>query len=230
MRSISDHAYATLSRAIETCEIPPGAPFNERDTAARLGMSRTPFRQALHRLVLEGLVVVVPKRGTFVAPLDPSDIADNMAVREAVEVGMVQRLLADGHDLDWASIDEYLGLQKGAVDAGDTLGFLRADEDFHQYILASAGNRRALEAAQRAWLHVNRARYLQPFTRAHMRRSIAEHKEIVVALRAGDAEGARWAIRRHLGDPLDRTLEDLRNRFPDAFSLGAARLTRVGAP
>ena len=219
--SISDLAYASLATAIETCELPPGTPLNERAEAARLGMSRTPFRQALHRLAMEGLVTTVPKRGTYVALLDPDDVRDNMSLRQAIEAEMAQRLLSLHLPLDFDAIEDLLVTQRGAIEGGDWLVFLRADEAFHQAILAAACNHRATEAVRRTWLHVNRVRYLMRFTRAQMRQSLGEHREIVDSLRAQDPERTRWAIRRHLGEPLTRRLEELRGRMPSAFASAA---------
>jgi DNA-binding GntR family transcriptional regulator len=216
--SISDVAYSQLARAIETCQLAPGAHLNERAEAARLGMSRTPFRQALHRLALEGLVTVLPKRGAYVAHLDPDDVRDNMMVRQAIETEMAQQLITLHLPLDRPVVEGRLTEQRAAIDRSDWLAFLRADETFHQAIVAATGNERATEAVRRTWLHVNRVRYLMRFTRTQMREALAEHREIVAGLQAQDPERTRWAIRRHLGGPLTRRIEDLRGRMPEAFA------------
>lgn len=215
---LADVAYTRLAHAIATCEIPAGAPLNEREVAARLGMSRTPLRAALHRLSLEGLVTTVAQKGTYAARLDARDVEDNMAVREALEIEMAQRVVAAGIQLDPVVVDELLDAQRHAVEHLDSPAFLRADEQFHLYVMAASGNRRAVEAAQRTWLHVNRARYMVPMTVAHMRSSLRGHREIVAALRERSAPRAQRAIRDHLEEPLRRQLEYLAARHPEAFS------------
>ena len=217
---LADVAYARLAQAIATCEIPAGAPLNEREVAARLGMSRTPLRAALHRLSLEGLVTTVPKKGTYAARLDARDVEDNMAVREALEIEMAQRVIAAAVELDAAVLDELLDAQRHAIEHLDSPAFLRADEQFHLYLLATSGNRRAVEAAQRTWLHVNRARYMVPMTVAHMRSSLRGHREIVTAFTERSPARVQRAIRDHLEEPLRRQLEYLHERHPDAFSQG----------
>lgn len=216
-RSISDRAYAELAMAIATCRLPPGSPLNERADAARLGMSRTPFRQAIHRLTLEGLVMTVPQRGTFVTPLDPDDIESNMRVREAIEIEMARVTIDRQHAVDFAQLDGMLREQRGALATGDWLAFLRSDEAFHQEILATARNARAVEAVQRCWLHVNRVRYVMPMTRTAMRLALSQHREISESLREGDAERTEVAIRRHLEEPLHRNLRHLARHLPVAF-------------
>ncbi|HEY8740748.1 MAG TPA: GntR family transcriptional regulator [Candidatus Dormibacteraeota bacterium] len=217
--SISDHAYAELSRAIATCALPPGAPINERAEAARLGMSRTPFRQALHRLALDGLIVAVPKRGTYVAPLDAGDIRDNMVVRAALEADMARRLVTEGRPVDFAKLKRCIADQRTAARSGDWLTFLGLDEAFHLAILEAAGNPRATESARRAWIHVNRARYLMPMTTRQMLDAKRGHREILEGLIAADPERVQQAIARHLGKPLARRLEELRGRLGAAFEL-----------
>ncbi len=212
---LADAAYTRLAHAIATGEIAAGAALNERDVSLRLGMSRTPLRAALHRLALEGLVVAVPKKGTYAAPLDARDIEDNMAVREALEIEMAQQVIDAGAEVDPAPLHELLEAQQHAIDHLDSPAFLRADEQFHLHILAASGNRRALEVAQHAWLHINRARYLVPMTVATMREALQSHRAIAAALLDRDSTRLQRAIRDHTDAPLIRQLRS-NDAEPDA--------------
>jgi len=203
---LADVAYARLAGEIAGGAIPAGAPLNEREVSIRLGMSRTPLRAALHRLALEGLVVTVPNRGTSVAPLDPCDVEDSMAVREALEIAMAERVIADHVDVDPAAVDELLALQQRAIERLDSPAFLRADEQFHIHLLAAAGNRRAVEAAQRSWLHVSRARCVAPITLTHMRDALRGHRDIAAALQSRSLPRTRQAIHDHLDASLRHLL------------------------
>jgi DNA-binding GntR family transcriptional regulator len=209
---LADAAYARLAEAIATCEIPAGSPLNEREMAARLGMSRTPLRAALHRLSLEGLVTTVPKKGTHVTTLDARDVEDSTAVREALEVEMARRVIDAGIQPDAAALQELLAAQRHAVEHLDSPAFLRADEQFHLLLLAASGNHSAIDAAQRAWLHVNRARYTVPMTVADMRNALRGHREIAAAVAERSAPRAERAIRAHLEEPLRRQLRWLADR------------------
>ena len=215
--SASERAYRALVRRIATCELQAGEPFVERLEAARLGMSRTPFRDALNRLEQEGLVRRVPKRGTFVSLLDPADIADNMAVREAIEVEMARRVIEQRRYPD-DELAEAIEEQRRAINAGDHRRFLDADERFHMLLVAAAGNARAVDAARRAWLHVNRVRYLEPMSAAAMRRARRDHVAIAAAVREGSAEATQRAIRRHLDEPLHRLLSEHARHHPTSFT------------
>lgn len=214
--SSSAYAYGALVHAISTCRLAPGTPIRERSDAARLGMSRTPFREALHRLELDGLVIRRAKRGTLVAPLDAREIRDAMGLREAIEVGMAQRLIAAGVE-DFEPLEELLARQRSAARRGDWRAFLEADEGFHLLIVKMAGNALALEAVRRTWMHVNRARYLAPPDAGGMAALLQDHEQVLAALRSGDVDGVRWALRRHLEEPVDQLLDQVQTRHPEAF-------------
>jgi DNA-binding GntR family transcriptional regulator len=211
-----EQAYRTLLRLIETAELRPGTPIVEREHAAALGMSRTPFREALHRLQLDGLVQREPKRGTYVSHLDAQDIEDNMVVREALEVEMARRVIQD-ELLDADVLEEFLAAQRAAIARGDVQAFLAADEDFHMALLEAAGNAYAVETARRAWLHVNRVRYLVPMSPSAMREAMRDHRAIVAAIRDGSTARCQRSIREHLEEPLRRLLRTHAALFPGAF-------------
>lgn len=217
-RSSSGYAYEVLAHGIATGALPPGTPIRERSDAARLGMSRTPFREALHRLELEGLVSRRSKRGTLVAPLDERGISESLALREAIEVAMAQRLAGEGAELD--ALEAKLREQRQAVEQADRLAFLAADEGFHLVLVQLTGNELAVEMVRRCWLQLNRARYLAPLRPAEMRAALRDHGEIVEAIRAGDLDGVRWAIRRHLDGTEQRLLQELRATRPEVFTDG----------
>jgi GntR family transcriptional regulator, rspAB operon transcriptional repressor len=212
----ADRAYQKLVRLIATCELAPGEAFNERDQAAALGMSRTPLRQALHRLALEDLVVTVPLRGVFVSLLDPKLIRDNTVVREALEVEMLREVVINHLPVDYPLLKVLLDRMQHALEKSDDHGFLEADEEFHFVLAAASGNRPALEAIHRSWIHVNRVRYLERQGQAGLRAALGEHRAMVTGVRKGDPERVEKAVRAHMNRSRAR-LDELTRKIPDAF-------------
>jgi len=212
----SDRAYATLIEAIATCRLPPGTLFNEREAAAELGMSRTPFRQALHRLGLEGLVMSVPKRGVFVTLLSLQEIRSHMVVRQALEMELIRRTITDGLPLPLSQLRGQISEMAAVARAKDGRAFLELDEQFHMTIVSASNNRPAIDAVKRSWIHVNRARYLEVSDRPDIRAALAEHRRILGALESGDPDMAVGAIRSHLDESL-RRLGEVTDRVPAAF-------------
>lgn len=211
-RTHAARAYDHLLDAITRCELAPGSWFNERDMAASLGMSRTPFRQALHRLALDGLVETVPKRAVFVTLLDVEDMLDSFVVRIGVQVEVLARATGD---IDLDELDRLNRQMRKAQLAGDVAGAMGAYEQFHRTLLH--GNRRAQEVVERAWTLCNRARFLINKTdEAGTREVYREHGTLLAALKAGDTEAAAEAMRAHLEASM-RRLESLSRSLPDAF-------------
>lgn len=214
---LADHAYTSLLGAIARSELAPGAWLNERDASAALGMSRTPFRQALHRLALDGLIQIVPRRGARVALLDLKDIQDNIEVRQALESAAVRKAIREGRPFNVDRLEELVAIMRTATRDGDPPAFLEADEKFHLTVAAAGGNTRVLEALAQAWIHINRARYLEPPDKAAMRESTRQHTEILNAIRAGKVRHVESTMSGHMQSTGD-LFGDLRRKFPEAFT------------
>lgn len=214
--SSADRAYAALVRAIATCELRPGAAFNERDQAAALGMSRTPLRQALHRLAVEGLVETQPQRGVFVTLIDPKEIVDNTIVREVLETEILRRMIVEDQPIDFAKLEDLLTSMARSIKKKNAIAYLECDEEFHLTLASMSGNRPALEAIRRSWIHVNRARYLQEMSADGLKASLDEHRAMVEGLRNRDSVATGAAVAAHMGFSRAR-LHELTKLLPDAF-------------
>jgi DNA-binding GntR family transcriptional regulator len=216
VHSNADRAYAILVRAIATCELRPGAAFNERDQSAALGMSRTPLRQALQRLAVEGLIETLPQRGAFVTLIDPKEVFDNTIVREVLETELLRRMIDEDQDIDFGKLEELLTTMARAIKKKNANAYLECDEEFHLTLARMSGNRPALEAIRRSWTYVNRARYLQELSTHALTDSLNEHRAMVDGLRNRDSQATSAAVAAHMGFSRTR-LQELTELIPDAF-------------
>lgn len=212
----ADRAYATLLRAIATCELVPGALLNERKEAAGLGMSRTPFREALHRLESDGLVTARRNRKVRVSLLDREIIEGHLVVREALEAELLRRIITERRPVDFSRLKTLVADMRAAIRDADVHAYLGADEEFHLTICRAAKNAPALEALQRAWIHVNRVRYLEPGDARNLRGSLAEHQRLLAALRRRDERAAQITVAEHM-DRGRGLLSDLMRDLPEVF-------------
>lgn len=191
---LRDTAYDALLGAIIRGDLAPGTPLRDQDLAAQLGLSRTPVREAIARLVDEGLVETKPNAYTRVAPLDDGPARDAAVVMQTLQ-GLAARLAVE-HGLAPADLAEARAANAdfaAALDRGDLNAALDADDRFHDVFVRAAGNAALVSALVR----------LQPVLVRHEthrfaslpgRRSIAVHEAIVAAAEAGDAdEAARQA-------------------------------------
>jgi len=211
-RSQSETAYVALHRMIKGRQIVPGDLLSENAIARKLGMSRTPVREAISRLVQEGLLDVVPSRGVVVTSPTLTDLEEIYAIRELLE-GLASRTAATrASPAAIEDLGELLARMGKAVEAGDEELFSDLDMDFHGDIAKASGSRR-LKHLLDTMRTANAAAYFKPeYNRRNPRsaRSHAEHQEIFEAIRDRNPEQAEKAARAH-------TRAAIRDVLLDAF-------------
>lgn len=209
---LADHVYDDLMLALVDGRLAADSPLNIDALAREMDISQTPIREALARLESTGLVVRVALRGYRVAPLFTEDeLTELMEARELLEPENAFRAcgLATSDLLDQLekSIDD---LRNAPVDgAGNSIRpYWEADERFHRIIAEHAGNRFLLAAYSALGGHVQRFRLFGGLGVSDAGPAIAEHATILEAMRAGDAELARRAMRDHICGVRQRSIED----------------------
>jgi len=212
----SDRVYDELLSAIRDLRIPPGATLSETDLAEQLQVSRTPLREAIARLVDNGLVSVVPQVGTRVERIRFRDVEEACFVRETLEAAAFG--IACSHssrDID--ALRALLKEQKRAHRARDLDAFFTADESMHQRIFIEAGFPGAWTAIQPMKLQLDRLRRLSLPDPATVAELIEEHTAIIDALEAGDARHGSDVIRRHARRALSHGPK-IREAHPELFT------------
>ncbi len=213
---IARNTYETIRTAILDCTFMPGIALSEQAMSEQLQVSRAPVREAFRQLVTEGLLEVVPQRGTFVARLDRARIADALFVREAIEC-KAAALAAKAPLPAKKQLAQILQRQAGASARRDYGAHLSADEDFHRHILVLAGHPHAWNALRLARTGMNRIRHLAIPTVGSHRIAIDHHRLIVDAILSGDARKAAEAMRVHVHSPLV-FLDAIFEQHPEYFA------------
>jgi DNA-binding GntR family transcriptional regulator len=197
--SQGDVAYAALRQRIIRCELAPGERITEAQLASEIGIGKTPVREALTRLAQEGLVRSMRGHGYEVTPLTLGDVQDLFNFRLIVEPAAAQ--LAAGHvsGADLRRLDELCASRFSTLDdeAGEA-EYLHANYQFHTTIADASGNRRLAAAVCRALDESERLFHLGNVLRNRGEEVAHEHKELVDALIAGDAETARTLTQAHI--------------------------------
>ena len=181
----------TLREDILRGTLPAGSRLGEVELAERLGVSRTPVREALSRLAAEGLVELAPNRGARVASWSVDELEGVFALRSLLEPQLTALAVPHATAADLDALDE---LAAQMIDLGDRDldGLVPLNRAFHDRLVALAG---ALAAAVHSPLV---ARNFHAYDDVSLRRSMAHHVEIVAALRAGDPEWARAVMTAHI--------------------------------
>ena len=188
---LSDSAYETIKRRILQNAYPGGYQVLEEELGSELGMSRTPLREALVRLELEGLVEILPRRGVRVLPLAAADIADIFQVLSPLEV-LAVRLIAERADnkTSVARLQVEVDAMKKSLAVDDLDGWAAADERFHRALVDESGNPRLAAVARNLLDQSQRFRMFTLRLRERPTRSTKSHEAVVAAMRRHEAEKA----------------------------------------
>ena len=206
--SLSEQAYFRLRELIVTLALPPGSVVNERELMERLGLGRTPIREALRRLAREQLVEVYPRRGILVAPVDVRDLAELTEARLALE-GLAARLAARRATTD--DLEEtaaLLGELERAADRHDERALIELDQRIHRHVYACAHNRVVEATLSEYYVLALRIWFLALDRVARLDDAVRLHRDLLEAIRDGRAEHAEEAMRRHVLD-FDRAVRSV---------------------
>ena len=197
--SLTDKAYAAIKEAIISNELAPGTMLAEESLAAQLGISRTPIRAALQRLVLEKIVVSSGKK-LVVAEVTAQDVRDIDIIRIHLEPLSIQ-LIAQRGGLTARQLSQlhgYNARQREAAETGDSLSFLEQDTLFHVMLAQLSGNHFLYDLVSRSNLTIQRFHTLTGTLSQHAPVAVEEHKAILDALERKDYPQAEAALRSHL--------------------------------
>ena len=193
-------AYGAIKARIINLEYKPGTILTDSALADELKMSRTPVREAFHRLEYEGLLINQQRRGWKVYSLSLAEIADIFEVKIAVE-GMMARRAADcSDDRLREDLRAQLEAMRAAVRNGDPNQWLGADKALHRTIASMAGNRRAARVVDNLNDQWHRLRLGFTALEGRMGHSTEEHSQFISCILAGDGENAERLIGEHLSN------------------------------
>lgn len=200
---LRDVVFKTLRQAIITGEFKPGERLTEISLANRLGVSRTPVREAIRKLELEGLVVMVPRKGAQVARITEKDLKEVIEVRSALEEFAAclacERIKAG----DQQEMERIHHSFVRAVEEGDIMKMVAHDEQFHDTIFKAAGNDRLVSII--AGLREQFYRYRLEYIRDIKNPSVLteEHEQLMNAIFRHDKDTAGRIMRRHISGQQD---------------------------
>lgn len=196
--SLSRQAYQRIRDLIVTLQLAPGALVNEADLKEDLQLGRTPIREALQRLACEGLVVLRPHRGAFVAGLSIVDLQQIFELRRSLE-GYAAGLAAErATPADIAAMRAALaGLEAAEPGAGPEI-YITIDQAFHRALARGAHNRFLENTLSRMYNLNLRLWYMALDKIGPMRQAIDEHQRVLAAIVQRDGPRAEAAMREHI--------------------------------
>ena len=195
---LRDVVFKTLREAILKGDLAPGERLMEIKLANQLGVSRTPIREAIRKLELEGLVVMVPRKGAEVAKITEKDLRDVLEVRASLEELAISLACERITDEKIAELKEALEQFRTVIKGKDVTMIAQMDVAFHDVIFEATQNARLVQMVNnlREQMYRYRLEYLKDFS-THSRLD-EEHVKIFEAVSARDIERATALIREHI--------------------------------
>ena len=201
--SLLEMAYEKIKQQITACEFSPGDYLNEAELSERLGIGRTPVHQAVDRLMMEGLVQVMPRKGIIVAPVSLDSVVQTIEVRLLNECYCARLAAERASDEDIRSLESILARAEAELPRRNSERLMRLDREFHGAIAQVSRN--AVLADVLGRLHDKSLRFwiLSLNTPGHHARVHLQHRAILDAIHAHDPLAAEQAMQH----PLDWTAD-----------------------
>jgi DNA-binding GntR family transcriptional regulator len=197
-KSLTEQAAEQIRSRIVGGEFPLGAPLSENTLAAELGVSKTPVREALLRLKMEGLVSVLPQRGTVVFDMTGDEIREMGELRETLEVTALLLSAERNREPLLRTLDGIVGAMGVALADGDTVAYRNLDADFHQAFFEHCGNTYFSRTYESFAFRVKALRTRLSVDPSLNRSSYRDHKAIAADIDNGSIEDAAERLSEHV--------------------------------
>jgi DNA-binding GntR family transcriptional regulator len=197
-RRLSEQALDAIRRQIVTGLYPPNTRLSEVELSEKLGVSRTPVREALIRLAEEGLVKIVPQIGSFVAPISIEAVRQAQFIREHLECALIAEAAKHIDMKIVRQMSDNLEQQAIAAQQNDWETFYSYDEALHAIWATASGNLGVWRVIQQSKVHLDRVRQLSDRRPEHMALLLTQHTRIADAVGRGDVATAQMELRGHL--------------------------------
>ncbi|WP_176593790.1 GntR family transcriptional regulator [Sphingobium sp. EM0848] len=204
-RKAVDHVRDMIVRG----ELPPRSRVQEKQLCERLGLSRTPLREALKVLATENLVELLPRRGARVTALDPERLREQFAVIAMIEAEAARILCRSGTVEQIRDLRVIHDALKSAYVSHDPARYYLSNEQFHRAVVVQCGNRTLVEMHASLIVHLHRARHFALTMREMNLEFAHDHDEIIAAIERRDAEAAGHHMADHQAGVADQVLAAL---------------------
>lgn len=207
---LRDVVFNTLRKAILTGELKPGERLMEIHLANRLGVSRTPIREAIRKLELEGLVTMIPRRGAEVAQITEKSMKDVLEVRRALDALCAELACERITEEEKQQLKEACAEFEKATKTKDTTIIAKADVALHDIIVAATGNQRLVQLVNNLSEQMYRYRFEYIKDESQHERLIEEHRIIYESIMKKDSVAAAEAAKLHIDNQEKSVMKQLR--------------------
>ena len=218
--SIGDGVYYSLRKNIITLNLKPGEPLNIKTISEKLNVSRTPVRDALIKLAKEGLVDVIPQKGTSVSKIDLKRVEEERFLRESLELRAIEIFIGIQKESDISRMRSILDIQKECVAKNDLLALQEYDDEFHKVFFTATEKETCWDIIQSMSGHYRRIRLISLWERPIIDKVIDQHEKILDCVLRANVEEAIAAFKDHSSRIIIEEKE-LTEKSPEYFKLQA---------
>ncbi len=207
---LRDVVFNTLRKAILTGELKPGERLMEIHLANKLGVSRTPIREAIRKLELEGLVTMIPRRGAEVAQITEKSLKDVLEVRRALDALCAELACTRITDAEMDHLKEACAEFEKATQQKDVAVIAKADVALHDIIVAATGNQRLVQLVNNLAEQMYRYRFEYIKDKSQHEKLIEEHRIIYESILNKNCEAAARAAKLHIDNQESSIIKQIR--------------------
>lgn len=208
---LRDVVFNTLRQAILTGELKPGERLMEIHLADKLGVSRTPIREAIRKLELEGLVTMIPRKGAEVARITEKSMNDVLEIRRAMDALCAELACERITDEETEQLRQACVAFETAVKTRDVKKIAQADVELHDIIVKATGNQRLVQLINNLSEQMYRYRFEYIKDTSQHQRLIEEHRVIYESILKKDRETASQAARVHIDNQKKAIIAQIRS-------------------
>ena len=210
-KPLRELVFESIREAIIGGQLPPGERLMEIQLAEEMGVSRTPVREAIRKLELEGLVVMIPRKGAYVSGLSMKDISDVFEIRSALE-GLAAELASErATEEELENMERHLVRIAEGIEKGDITSVVEVDTDFHGMLYTASRNQWLGQIINNLREQIQRFRQTSLSYPGRMRVALEEHRRIVEAISSRDPELARKLAAEHIENAENSLMDAIRS-------------------
>jgi len=200
---LATRVYLQLKKAITTNALKPNEKIDIHRLSERLGVSRTPIKDAIARLSAEGLITVKPKVGTYVTPFTLEDMLELLPIRYWLETGYCDRIVNHFPQESLEELERIIALFEEMLEKKDEFDYFlynELDAKFHTVLVGASGNRKLLQVYKSLNFHTQIFRFYYGRHERKLLRGHREHLQILEAIKAKDAQMFERVMKQHIVD------------------------------
>lgn len=214
MQTLQELVYEHIIKLIKTKEIEPKKIYSETKMAKQLGVSRTPFRDAIHRLAQDGYIDIIPSKGFCIHQMTLKDVDETFQMRSAIEgyctLQITREYQSDSSKVLFSKLDELLFQMKRIMKTSHSKEeFWEYDYRFHVEIVHQLNNELFNRTFESYMYRIERLAMLSLSHKERMENTLAEHTDILNTMKAGDQEKIILVTLKHMEIPHEINIEDI---------------------